>query len=133
MPNQLYQHYNLNTPNNEYILTQSTASQIEVPGAKCLSVLQYDKPYQAYAKNRTEAQYVTNIDGACFPTSTLPYACQDTGYAQTNPVPYPISKNYVLPGGVLTAPRFFKSVNPRTAMSQVRQAPRVPSQFFTGP
>lgn len=124
MPNRTYQLYNLNTP-NQPITTQSMASHLHIPGQPCVDRGYAGKQAQAMAYQVSTSNYRTNIDGKCVPVNLQPYGCDETYCSMYNPVPGPITQNYVLPGGVISAVKYFRSYNQSDAQQQLHNDRRV--------
>lgn len=100
-------------PNIQYALYQTPQAHVKPPrmvegpgaiiegsGGPCTTTYR-TYPHQQY----TSAPARMNIDGHVIQEDKCSWRCDDSGRLQINPSPY--RSGMVLPGGVLSAPKFF--------------------------
>lgn len=88
-------------------ISVTRAAQLKIPGAQCVSQRPQMFPLNNWAANKAE-QPLMNIDGELIPSNTCLYRCNNTGNNQLVVTPFQPKNSYYLPGGVVSAVRFFK-------------------------
>ena len=89
------------------ITTTSQFYQKKIPGP-CLAIRPEMFPLNTWAQNKVNAPMM-NIDGLIVPNDSCLYRCDNSGNNQTVPTPFQPRNSYYIPGGVVSATRFFKA------------------------
>lgn len=85
-------------------MVEGSGAYVEGSGGPC-TAMYAPQQQQQWARQYASAPARMNIDGHVIPEDKCSWRCDDSGRLQINPSPY--RGGMVLPGGVLSAPKFF--------------------------
>lgn len=97
----------LASQNDNTILVPSAAAYLQIPQQNCLSCQNVGSNFNVQLSNQMSKDVYLNIDGQSLKRNLCLQACNNSILPMYNPMSYQPSTNWMLPGGVVSAVKYF--------------------------